>query len=154
MPSIGQNLKPFNCNGDISSWVKNSRMGRKTTNKQANKTLHTFLKNISIGVCLLSLIYFPIGITCSVKMGKIHKTNWNIPLHSFSFNQPIIKYSNYKIQKCNTSSKRNDQLPRWNKMSLTWITILVEMLSFEVKFCCYQIQFTGHILSSKLFFLM
>ena len=34
MPSIGKNLQPFTGNGDISIWVNNSRVGRKTTNKQ------------------------------------------------------------------------------------------------------------------------
>ena len=34
MPSIGQNLQPFTGNDDVSIWVKNSRVGRKTkTNK-------------------------------------------------------------------------------------------------------------------------
>ena len=35
--SIGQNLKPFIVNGDVSIWVKNSRKGRKSSNKQTNK---------------------------------------------------------------------------------------------------------------------
>ena len=33
----GQNLKPFPCNGDVSIWVKNSQVGRKTPNKQTKK---------------------------------------------------------------------------------------------------------------------
>ena len=37
VPSIGQNLQPFTGNIDISIWVKNSQVGRKTTNKQTNK---------------------------------------------------------------------------------------------------------------------
>ena len=36
MPSIGQNLQPFTGNGDVFIWVKNSRVWRKTTNKQPN----------------------------------------------------------------------------------------------------------------------
>ena len=32
--SIGQNLQPFTSNGDVSIWVKNSRVKRKTPNKQ------------------------------------------------------------------------------------------------------------------------
>ena len=27
------NLQPFTCNGDVSKWMKNSRVGRKTANK-------------------------------------------------------------------------------------------------------------------------
>ena len=34
MPSTGQNLQPFTGHGDVSIWVKNSRVGRKATNKQ------------------------------------------------------------------------------------------------------------------------
>ena len=40
VPSIhvGQNLQPFTGNDDLSKWVKNSQVGRKTpTNKQSNK---------------------------------------------------------------------------------------------------------------------
>ena len=33
-PSIVQNLQPFTGIGDASKWVKNSRVGRKTPNKQ------------------------------------------------------------------------------------------------------------------------
>ena len=31
------NLQPFTGNGDVSIWVKNSEVGRKTTHKQTNK---------------------------------------------------------------------------------------------------------------------
>ena len=34
VPSIGQNSQPISGNGDVSIWVKNPRMGRKTPNKQ------------------------------------------------------------------------------------------------------------------------
>ena len=34
VPSIGRNLRPFTGNGDFSKWVKNSRLGQRTTNKQ------------------------------------------------------------------------------------------------------------------------
>ena len=34
VPGIGQNLQPFTGNGDVSIWVKNSRVGRETPNKQ------------------------------------------------------------------------------------------------------------------------
>ena len=33
MPSIGHNLQPFTDNGDVSIWVRNSRVGGKTLNK-------------------------------------------------------------------------------------------------------------------------
>ena len=33
---IGQNLQPFTGNGNASIWVKNSRVGRKTPNKQTD----------------------------------------------------------------------------------------------------------------------
>ena len=36
VPTIGQHLQLFTGNGDVSIWVKNSRVGRKTTNKQTN----------------------------------------------------------------------------------------------------------------------
>ena len=36
VPIFGQNLKPFAGNGDVSIWLKNSRVGRKTQNKQTN----------------------------------------------------------------------------------------------------------------------
>ena len=32
VPSTGHNLHPFLANGDVSTWVKNSRVGRKTPN--------------------------------------------------------------------------------------------------------------------------
>ena len=32
--NIGQNLQPITGSGDISIWVKNSQVGRKTTHKQ------------------------------------------------------------------------------------------------------------------------
>ena len=34
VPSIDQNLQPITGNGDVSKWVKNSRVGRKTPDKQ------------------------------------------------------------------------------------------------------------------------
>ena len=44
VPSIGQNLKSFIGNDDISKFVKNSRVGRKTTNKQIlSRTIRLFL---------------------------------------------------------------------------------------------------------------
>ena len=36
VPSERQNLKPFSGNGDVSVWVKNSRMRWKASNKQIN----------------------------------------------------------------------------------------------------------------------
>ena len=35
--SAEQNLQPFTGNGDVSVWVKNSRVGRKPLSKQASK---------------------------------------------------------------------------------------------------------------------
>ena len=31
-------MQPFTGNGDVSKWVKNSRVGRKTPNKQSEQT--------------------------------------------------------------------------------------------------------------------
>ena len=36
--SIGKNFQPFNGNGDVSNWVRHSRVGQKTTNKQTLKS--------------------------------------------------------------------------------------------------------------------
>ena len=40
VPSKGQNLQPFNGNGDLSKWVKSSRVGRKTQNKHKILNIH------------------------------------------------------------------------------------------------------------------
>ena len=37
VPTIGQNSQPFTSHGDVSIWVKNYRVGRKTPNNQPTK---------------------------------------------------------------------------------------------------------------------
>ena len=44
-PSIGQNLQRFTGNGDVSIWVKDSGVERKTENKQTNNVWNDGLKN-------------------------------------------------------------------------------------------------------------
>ena len=36
MSAVHRSMQPFTGNGDVSIWVKNSRMGRKNPNKQTN----------------------------------------------------------------------------------------------------------------------
>ena len=45
VPSIGQNLQPFSGNGDVFKWVKYSRDGQKTPNKQTNKQTYKIWSN-------------------------------------------------------------------------------------------------------------
>ena len=57
VPSIGKNLQPFTANGDVSIWVKNSRMGRKPPNKQTNKSpnslLCTLVYNVNVYISII-----------------------------------------------------------------------------------------------------
>ena len=53
LPSICQNIQPFTGNGDVSIWVKNLRMGRKTTNKQTNNIV---IKDEAMGIISFLLV--------------------------------------------------------------------------------------------------
>ena len=44
MPSTGQIVQPFPGNGDVSLWVKNSRVGRYTPNKQTKSVYNGNLR--------------------------------------------------------------------------------------------------------------
>ena len=57
MPSTGQNLQPFTGNGEVSIYVKHSRIERKTlTNKETNK--QTKIKYLVLVILGYSFSFF------------------------------------------------------------------------------------------------
>ena len=75
MASIDQNLQPFTCNGDVSKWVKNSRVGPKTPNKQTN--MYRFLYLYPVVVTYLYLVY-PVAVIC------LYRSLWRVFIYSLS----------------------------------------------------------------------
>ena len=59
MPSTCQNLQPLTGYGDVSIWVKNARVGRKTlkTNKQANKNIHVLNTTLTFDLKVKLIIF-------------------------------------------------------------------------------------------------
>ena len=82
MPSIGQNLKSFIGNDDISKFVKNSRGGRKTTNKQIlSRTIRLFLiHGRRLCYAIIHTIKTPISCTLIQISPK-----WDINVFSFEY---------------------------------------------------------------------
>ena len=89
VPSIGQNLQPFTGNGDVSIWVKNSRMGRSTPH---NKIKISNSQNLSI-VWLNNFMHF---MTYAYLIWGFYfefpKVSWN-PYETFY--SDVVKLSNF-----------------------------------------------------------
>ena len=113
MPSIDQNLQPFTGNGDVSIWVKNSRVGQKSTDrqtsKQTNKQTNKVSDNMHKAMPLSSTSHF--SLTAQV-------TSAHMPACIFVY---IKKYRKaWMIHKSYSSP-----LKYWN---LVWVT---DRLTFE-----------------------
>ena len=84
---IGQNLKPFTGNGDVSKWVKNSRVGRsnKERKKERNKQTKAGSKTFSVTVIVGRIHWFLTsarGTLCLCKdMQHDASICLNLPLH-------------------------------------------------------------------------
>ena len=73
VPSTGQNLQLFTCNGDVSIWVKNSRVGRKAQNNQTgamSSSVYTWIPLI-LGCFVLNLVgIVPVVLQCERRRNK------------------------------------------------------------------------------------
>ena len=98
---IAQNLKPFTGNGDVSKWVKNSRVGWKTPNKQTNQHMIGEVPNaytqlteetiLSSCPCSCSVPPIKSWTSTSADMILVHAT-WYCQLY-VSQHQRLLKYS-------------------------------------------------------------